>query len=452
MRSAAQRRLGSTLLEEGSAVRGYVIDAVSDEHVGSELRYLVRGRDGEEATLITTRRPATDRRGRARFRRLASLRLKLDHPAALEAHAFGEQDGHLYLITDAYPARTFGDVLEDEAPLPPEQLLALLVPVAHALDRAHASGLVHRRLDADSLRVGHDGRLRLDSFGLLAEDEGTAWSGPQSADVRHRPPELALGEQPRPESNVYSLAAMMVHALTGAPPFGGDRGAATYAHAMEAPPRVTDRVVGVPAAVDDVVAWGMAKQPDARPRTATELLRAAEAALGTRVVTRTLGEAPAPLVPAPASPGSSAPPRSAGRAPHRRALAALAAAVAVAAAAGALAAVAIDPFEDDSPVAPARSAETGVWERVADRRVELREALSAAATPQEQAAAARELAGVYDGAAESARPSRVTGAARSAAAAYMALADAAEAGDEAAYAEAGEAVTAAERRFASAPR
>jgi hypothetical protein len=325
--------------------------------------------------------------------------------------------------------------------------------VAAALDGAAAAGLVHQTLGADSLLMGDDGGLELDSFGLFAGRAGPAWNGAQPADVRYQPPEQARGEAPRPESNVYSLAAIIVHALTGEPPFGGDLAVAAYAHAVKAPPRVSDRVAGLPAEIDDVLAWGMAKEPAARPRSATELLRAAEAALGTRVVSAALGRGPAPRVPklAPPVAPSAEPPAQPGE--RRRAAAVLAGAVAVAAACGAIAAVALDPLGDDEPpAAPVRSPETGLWEDVADRRAELREELAAARTPQAQAAAATELAGVYDRAAESARPSRLTGAARSAAAAYGALAGAAEAGDEAAFADAGEAAVAAERRIASAPR
>ncbi len=451
MRIAAQRKAGSTQLEEGTVIRGYEVGVVVDDHVSPEVRYPVRGRHGEEATLVIAREAATDHE-RERIRRLGERRLRLAHPAAIAAHAYGEHRGHPYLITEAYPATTFGDLLGGDAPLGPDRLLALLAPVADALDSAHSRGLVHQRLEPDNLLLDDDGRLALDSFGLLVAGEGPAWNGSQSADFRYRPPEQALGEAARPESNVYSLAAMIVHALTCEPPFGGDRAAATYAHAMEAPPRVTDRVAGLPGEIDDVIAWGMAKPPGARPRSATELLRAAEAALGTHAVSDALGPAPAPSVPRVAPPVHLAPPRAEPGAPPRRWAGPLAA-VAVAAACGAIAALALDPLGGDAePAAPPRSPETALWRGVADRRADLREELAAAATPQEQASAARELAGVYDAAAESARPSRLTGAARSAAAAYLALAEAAAAGDEAAYADAGEAATAAERRIASAPR
>jgi hypothetical protein len=133
MRLAVQHRDLATGLHEGTAVDGYVVEGLVDRHVGAELRYLMRGPDGEEATLITTRRPP-GRRDRLRIRRLASLRRRLAHPAVLPAHASGEHEGHPYLITDPYPAATLGDLLADEAFLAPEWLLAQLAPVAAALD------------------------------------------------------------------------------------------------------------------------------------------------------------------------------------------------------------------------------------------------------------------------------------------------------------------------------
>jgi serine/threonine protein kinase len=93
-------------------------------------------------------------------------------------------------------------------------------------------------------------------------------------------PEQIQGDPATPASDRYALAAVLVECLTSEVPFPQQDGAATvYAHVVQPPPRVTERDPDLPPAIDEVVAAGMAKDPSARPASATELLRAAERAL-----------------------------------------------------------------------------------------------------------------------------------------------------------------------------
>jgi hypothetical protein len=210
--------------------------------------------------------------------------------------------------------------------------------------------------------------------------------------------------------------------------------------------------------MDAVVEWGMAKDPSERPASATALLQAAAEALRTPPPEVTAEPAPPRLhlVPSrshagPAAAGTRvAPVRSGPARPRARALGRFAAAVAIAAACGALAAALTDPFGDNAPAKPAVAAGSGVWDRLADRRAELRDELAAADSPDDQAAAMTELASLYTAAARARGPARLRVAARDAGAAYSELAVATLSGDESAFAEAGEAVTEAELALTAA--
>jgi eukaryotic-like serine/threonine-protein kinase len=484
----------AVVLEEGVVLDGYTVEGVDDAHAGPEMRYAVTGPGGERATLHLSRRPFADRKERTRFRRLAELRARFTHPAAIEVSDLGEHAGHPYLVTEPHEkARTFGDLLAGEAPLEPRRLVAMLEPVAEALDLAHDQGLVHQGLGGESLLLAGEDRLVLDSFALFELGGESAWTTVQRSDLRYRAPEQVRAEELGASGNVYSLAALIVHGLTGEPPYTGDRLALNYAHLMEAPPRISRRMPGIDPAIDAVIARALAKEPENRPRSASQLLALVSMALdvpasldaaeppaeaprrhapaengagrGHRL--RTTGHASEPAFPPSAMSGVTTPTPTAPRAtslrstlspagvapaaaPRRRtrlrAAAAVALAIAAALSGGALA-VALDPLGGDEPRAEAPAAAAAAWNRLDSQRAELRAELAGADTPQEQAEIAGRLVSAYDQAARAAGPGAQAREARAVRDAYALLAASAEAGDETGYAEASQAIAAGEQRL-----
>jgi serine/threonine protein kinase len=87
-------------------------------------------------------------------------------------------------------------------------------------------------------------------------------------------------------ADVYSLACMLHESLTGTLPFPGDSAEQQLAgHLTLDPPKPTSLNPAIPAGFDEVIAGGMAKNPDQRYQSASELALAAH---------RALTEAPAP--------------------------------------------------------------------------------------------------------------------------------------------------------------
>jgi hypothetical protein len=435
MRVSAPKPLGPGIAE-GGVVDGYAVESLVADRGHTELICEAVGPDGEYATLVVAWRRPADRHAWPRIRRLARTRATLEHEALLPVLAVGEHSGRPYLATDRYPETTFANLL-DEAPLSPERVLMLLAPVAEALDMAHAHGLVHQSFSGTSLLVeGH--MVLLDGFGVVGGRELTVGSAGVH-EVRYCPPEEFRGEALEPASNVYSLAALLVHALTGAPAYEGTFAAQAYGHRIEAPPRPSERRAELGVAFDDVIARGMAKDPADRPASATGLLAEAATALGVDLPARRGSEtihdpghrAPAEIritrIPAPA----------------------VAAAVIVAVLAGLAAGVALDPFDGSRAAAARPSVDARALERLDDQRAPLRAHLSGAETPGEQAATAAELADAYAAAAASAESTRVASAARAGERAYDELGAAADRGNADEFAAASDEVARAEARIGS---
>ena len=105
-------------------------------------------------------------------------------------------------------------------------------------------------------------------------------------------------------ADIYALACVLHQALTGQQPFSADAiEQIVVAHMLEPPPRPSELQPGIPTAMDDVIATGMAKDPDNRYATTVELANAAHDAITTPPAPPSeptlLGDAP-PATPTPA--------------------------------------------------------------------------------------------------------------------------------------------------------
>jgi len=322
----------------------------------------------------------------------------LQHEALMPVRAIGEHSGRPYIAMARYPDTTFEDLL-DGSPLPSEQVLGLLSPACDALDLAHANGLVHQSLSGTSLLVEGDAAL-LDGFGVAGGPRGLTLESLGVREVRYCPPEELRGQSLEPAGNVYTLAALLVHALTGMPPYEGTPPTQAYQHLVEPPPVPTERRAELGAAFDGVIARGMAKDPAERPASASELLAEAAAALAVDL----------PLRIASGGGQELGRPRSTAVRLRRIPGPAVAAALIVAGVAGIAAGVVLDPFDGSRASAAGQNVDARVVARLDGQRTALRARLATSETPQEQAARAAELADAYAAAAASADSARLASA------------------------------------------
>lgn len=219
----------------------------------------------------------------ARFQREARAIAQLRHPNIVSVYDFGETDGCPYMVVQYLSGGSLADRIGNGRPLPRQEMLKALREVASALDHAHAQGIVHRDVKPANVLLGDDGAAVLADFGLAKILEGNSVktaSGVTTGTPAYMAPEQVRGAKVGPAADRYALATVAYEMITGHLPFEVDGVLELlYAQAHRPPPPPSSKLEGVPAAVDQVVLKGLAKDPGARWGTATAMVDALEEAL-----------------------------------------------------------------------------------------------------------------------------------------------------------------------------
>jgi serine/threonine protein kinase len=254
---------------------------------------------------------AQDKTFEQRFRREARAAARLDEPHVVPIYDVGEIDGRLYVAMRLINGEDLQTLLSDE-PLGPERAVIITEQIASALDSAHKAGLVHRDVKPSNILVTNDDFAYLIDFGIAraAGETGITSTGATIGTWSYMAPERFSSGEIEPSSDIYALACVLYQSLTGQLPFPGTTlEQVAMAHMTTPPPKPSTQHHGIPTAMDDVIATGLAKDPDQRYQTAKDLARAARTALMTQdhaqVDTVMADTQAAPTSPAPA--GNDAP-------------------------------------------------------------------------------------------------------------------------------------------------
>jgi hypothetical protein len=266
-----------------TVVAGYRIDGTLGEGgMGTVYRATQLSLERVVALKVLTAELSADPAFRERFRREGLLQAALDHPHIVTVYEAGAAEGRLFLAMRMVEGPTLKDLIVRRQ-LDDRRALRLLTQVAEALDAAHAKGLIHRDVKPQNVLVGAGDHAYLADFGLTkgSDDAGMTETGQFVGTIDYISPEQARGEHATARSDVYALTAVLCECLTGQVPYvRATEERVLLAHLSEPPPSLSQVRTDLPAAMDGVVAKGMAKAPEDRPASAGELMLEARRALG----------------------------------------------------------------------------------------------------------------------------------------------------------------------------
>ena len=158
------------------------------------------------------------------FVRDAAFLTTLDSPAVANVHDVFEENGTAYMVSARPDGTSLASQMADTSfKLSPTEIMRVADDLAHALVEIHGFGMLHRDITPANIVLTEDKRaILLPDFGTFREDRSKVSrvvSSVLQSTQDYAPFELAFDDKRQGDgSDIYSMAAVLYHLMTGAPP------------------------------------------------------------------------------------------------------------------------------------------------------------------------------------------------------------------------------------------
>lgn len=211
-----------------------------------------------------------------RFHTEAEAAANLQHPNIVAIHEIGQHEGQNYFSMDYVEGRNLAELTQG-APLAPLVAARFVKIIAEAVHHAHQRGTLHRDLKPQNVLIDSLDQPRVTDFGLakrVGGDGELTRTGAVMGSPAYMPPEQAAGRQDLvgPQSDVYSIGAILYHLLTGHAPFVAENAMVTLRKVLEeeaVPP--SKRNPRTPKDLETICLKCLEKRPERRYHSAREL-------------------------------------------------------------------------------------------------------------------------------------------------------------------------------------
>jgi len=225
-----------------------------------------------------------DRQALERFKREARAAAALNHPNICTIHEIGEHEGQPFLVMELLEGETLKQRVSAK-PLKVNEIVDLAIPLALALEAAHAKGIVHRDIKPANIFLTQEGQAKILDFGLAkvaraggpssvtdVSTESLTAPGVVAGTVQYMSPEQALGEPVDARTDLFSFGSVLFEMATGRVPFPGSTLGETIAHILHSQPEAMGRFNSeVPAELERITLKCLEKKPEERYQSAKEL-------------------------------------------------------------------------------------------------------------------------------------------------------------------------------------
>ena len=237
-------------------------DPFLQRQVAIKIARLELSRDREQARRYLTA-----------FFNEAHIAGQLIHPHIVSIHDAGIEGALRYIVMEYVQGKTLDRFARAEKLLPMDKVVDTVFKCCRALHYAHGKGVVHRDIKPANLILSDEDVPKLLDFGIarLSVDP-TPEEGNLQGTPAYMAPEQIAGRPASPQSDLYSLGAVMYELLSGERPYLGESVHSTLYKIVNEPyVPLKELRPEIPGVLVNIVDRALEKDPRNRYQTALEL-------------------------------------------------------------------------------------------------------------------------------------------------------------------------------------
>jgi len=227
----------------GTVIAGYSVKKEVGEG-GTSAVYLAEHQNhGTVALKVLREKLRQDKTAVARFVREAKYGARVKHPNVVETIEIGQAESGLHFLAIEWAE---GEILEryakQNAPLPRDEVAAIVSQIAAGVQAAHDAGIVHRDLKPENVMYDpRTRRVKLLDFGIATDtqasgDERLTRAGFFVGTLMYIAPEALSGEIVTAAADQYSLATIAYFLLTRCLPYTAKAPREMFTQLLTMPP------------------------------------------------------------------------------------------------------------------------------------------------------------------------------------------------------------------------
>jgi phosphate ABC transporter phosphate-binding protein len=270
-------------------IGGYeVLDLLGQGAMGTVYRARHRTMKRVAAIKVLAPEVAKHESFAQRFQREVETLARLHHPNIIMAFDAGESPAGPFLAMEFVQGRDLAREVQAAGPLGLADSVACILQAARGLEYAHEQGLIHRDVKPANLmrdvrgvvKVADLGLARMRNLHAAQSESALTQAGSIVGTVDYLAPEQAVDSTTVDyRADIYSLGCTLYYLLTGRPMFSGSSLMSLLLQHREAPPpSLLEARPGVPDLLNAVYLRMVAKDPNDRYASMTEVALALEEA------------------------------------------------------------------------------------------------------------------------------------------------------------------------------